>query len=395
MKGRVTAATGRRWSWLWAAVPLGALTALLWLFLTTDPLAPLGVGAPPLETITVERTILDDSGIHLRVRADGSEPLQIAQLQVDGAYWEFSQEPVGALSRLESAWLHIPYPWVKGEAHHLTLISGSGTTFEHTIEVAEPTPKPTPVRILAFALLGIYVGVVPVSLGLLFYPFLRTLGAQGLQFLLALTVGLLAFLLIDTLQEGLELAGSAAGAFQASTVVWLTAGLSFLILLSAGRRRGHSPIGLALAGYLALGIGLHNLGEGLAIGAAFAVGEAALGSFLVVGFTLHNITEGIGIAAPLTERRPHLLTFVGLAALAGLPAVFGTWVGAFAFSPQWAALFLGVGAGAILQVMVEVGGYLIRSSRPAGRSWFSIASLAGFGSGLLIMYLTAFLVNVS
>ena len=382
-----------RGSWLWAAVPLALLGGLIWLFLATDPLGPLGASAPPIEQLTVERTVLDDDGIELFVRADGSEPLTLAQVQVDGAYWEFTQDPPGPLGRLETARIAIPYPWVKGELHELTLLTRTGVTFGHTIEVAEPTPQPTLARALAFALLGLYVGVVPVTLGLLFYPFLRTLGARGLQFLLALTVGLLAFLLVDTLLEGMELVAGAAGAFQGSALVWLAALLSFAALFALGRRGGNAPEGLPLATYLALGIGLHNLGEGLAIGASFAIGEAALGSFLVVGFTLHNITEGIGIAAPLTKQRVNLVTFLALGALAGLPAVAGTWLGAFAFSPQWAALFLGVGAGAILQVIVEVGSYLVRSSQQRG-TWLSSTNVAGFAAGLVVMYLTAFLVNV-
>lgn len=386
--------TDRSFAWLWAVIPLALLGMIIWLFLVTDPLKPLGVDAPPIENLTVERTVLDDSGIHLSVRADGSEPVSIAQIQVDGAYWTFSQDPPGELGRLQTAQLDIPYPWVQDEAHAITILSKTGVPFDHEIAVATPTPGFTLSRLLAFALLGIYVGVVPVTLGLLFYPYLRTLGQRGLQFLLALTIGLLAFLLVDTLQEGLELAVGAAGAFQAETLVWLAAGLSFLVLVVVGRRQGQAPEGVSLATYLALGIGLHNLGEGLAIGAAFAVGEAALGSFLVVGFTLHNITEGIGIAAPLTKRRPSPLTFVGLAALAGLPAVIGTWTGAFAFSPQWAALFLGLGVGAILQVMLEVGSYLVRTAKRSEATWLSTTNLAGFTTGIVVMYLTAFFVNV-
>ncbi len=383
-----------KFAWLWAVIPLAILGALIRLFFATDPLKPLGVSAPPLESITVERTILNDEGISLLIRADGSEPVQIAQVQVDGAYWAFTQEPAGPLSRLETAQVDLPYPWVEGEAHHIAFITSTGAAFEHSIEVAVPTPQFSFARLLAFALLGIYVGIVPITLGLLFYPYLRTLGPRGLQFLLALTVGLLAFLLIDTLQEGFELAAGAAGAFQGSALVWLAALLSFLALFAVGRRSGKAPEGLALATYLALGIGLHNLGEGLAIGASFAIGEAALGSFLVVGFTLHNITEGIGIASPLVKHKPKLLTFLGLAALAGLPAVLGTWMGAFAFSPQWAALFLGIGAGAILQVIVEVGAYLARTAQRAEGGWLSTTNFAGFTAGVAVMYLTAFLVNV-
>ena len=139
----------------------------------------------------------------------------------------------------------------------------------------------------------------------MFYPALRGVGRSGMNFLLALTVGLLAFLLVDALEEALELAGEAAALFQGPAMVVLAAAGSFLLLMAVGRRSG-APTGLALATFIALGIGLHNLGEGLAIGAAFAAGAAGLGTFLVLGFTLHNITEGIGIAAPILKERPPL-----------------------------------------------------------------------------------------
>lgn len=380
-------------TWFWAILPLVLLATLIGIFLTANPLGPLGVSAPPIENLTVERTVLDDQGISLLVRAGGSQSMQIAQIQVDGAYWQFSQKPPGTLPRLSTAWINLPYPWVRDETHHINFITNTGVGFEHEIGVAVPTPQFSLIRLLAYALLGLYVGIMPVGLGMLFYPSLKALGSQGIKFLLALTIGMLAFLLVDTIEEGLELASSAASVFSGSALVWLATGASFLAILTVGRRNGKAPEGKALATYLAFSIGLHNLGEGLAIGAAFAVGEAAFGSLLVVGFTLHNVTEGIGIAAPLVELRPKFTTFVGLTALAGLPAVLGTWIGAFAFSPHWAALFLGIGAGAILQVIVEVGSYLARTAHKAGGTWLSKVSLAGFSLGLAVMYTTALFVN--
>ena len=165
------------------------------------------------------------------------------------------------------------------------------------------------------------------------------------------------------------------------------------MLLAVGRRAGEQTP-TRVAALIALGIGLHNFGEGLAIGAAFATGAAALGSFLVVGFTLHNITEGIGIAAPLTRaERPPLRAFVLLALLAGGPAILGTWVGALAFSPFLAALFLSIGAGAILQVIWEVGKLLTRDAQRAGQSAVSWLNFGGLTAGIVIMYLTALLVK--
>jgi len=378
--------------WIWVALPLVLLIGSIIIFLTTNPLKPLGVDAPPVEALTVEQTRLDENGIHLKVRASGSEPMKIAQVMVDEAYWKFSKNPEGPISRLSSAWITIPYPWVKHELHEVTFITNTGITFSHTIEVAQPTPQWTVQRIWGYILLGIYIGVIPVGLGLMFYPYLKTLGARGLQFVLALTLGLLAYLLIDTLQEGLELAEQAAEVFHGSLIVWLVTGVSFLLIFAVGRSKGKAPEGLSLATYLAFGIGLHNLGEGLAVGAALAAGEAALGSFLVVGFTLHNITEGIGIAAPLLKRDTKLKVFIGLTLLAGLPAAGGTLIGGFSYAPHWGAILFAVGAGAILQVIVEIGTFFYRNAE-AGQS-YSVPNLAGFVLGIAIMYSTALLVTV-
>ena len=380
-------------TWLWAILPLVALITSIGIFISTNPLSPLGVSAPPLENLTIERTVLGDRGISLLVRAEGSEPMQIAQVQVDGSYWTFTQKPPGAIPRLSTAWIDLPYPWVENETHHLNLITNTGISFKHTIDVAVATPQFTLSRLWGFTLLGLYVGVVPVGLGMLFYPSLKTLGGEGMKFILALTLGMLAFLLVDTLEEGLELANSAANAFAGSILVWAIAAISFLTILTIGRSRGKAPEGQSLSTYLSFSIGIHNLGEGLAIGTAFAVGEAALGSLLVVGFTLHNLTEGIGIAAPLVKSKPTFITFLGLTVLAGLPAVLGTWLGVFAFSPHWAAIFMGIGVGAILQVIVEVGSYLARTANKIGGTWLSKISLAGFSAGLILMYGTALLVN--
>jgi zinc transporter, ZIP family len=255
-----------------------------------------------------------------------------------------------------------------------------------------PTPQADANQLVPQAFLGAFVGVFPVAIGLMFYPVLRGVSRQGMSFLLALTIGLLAFLFLDSLEDAFELADDAAAAFQGPIMVLLAAAASFALLWFIGRRRG-APTGLALATYIALGIGLHNLGEGLAIGAAFAAGAAGLGSFLVLGFTLHNITEGIGIAAPLVKARPPFSAFVGLALLAGAPAILGMWFGSLAYSPQWSALALAVGAGAIFQVIVEVGAYLLRSDTRQ-LSTVTLNVVGGVALGLALMYTTAVLVKV-
>lgn len=378
---------------LWIALPLFLLgLAATWLVLS-DPLRAFNNGAPPVERLTFERRILDNTGIHLLVRAGGSEPLTIAQVQVDDAYWTFTQDPPGDLGRLSTAWIHTPFPWTLGEAHEVRIVTKTGTTFDHEIPVAVRTPEAQSSQLVPQAVLGAFVGIVPVAIGLMFYPALRRAGSGGMGFLLALTIGLLGFLFVDSLEDALELAGEAAAAFQGHVMVVLAAVVSFLLLWAVGRRRG-APTGLALATYIALGIGLHNLGEGLAIGAAFTAGAAGLGIFLVLGFTMHNITEGIGIAAPLVKEPPPLSAFVWLALLAGAPAILGIWLGSLAYSPQWAALALAVGAGAILQVMVEVGAYLRRLDERWKTGAVPVGVIGGLVAGLSLMYATAVLVKV-
>lgn len=379
--------------YLWLLVPLAVLAvAIVWL-LQTNPLQGFNNGAPPVENLTVERTVLDQAGLRLLVRAGGSDPMVVAQVQVDAGYWEFVQEPQGPIDRGSTAWISIPYPWVLGETHNVTFVTNTGATFAHQIAVAVPTPVATSGSLWSQAILGAFVGILPVAIGLMCYPALRTAGQRTMTFLLALTVGLLAFLLVDTIVEALEFANASAPIFQGSVMVALTAAASFMVLMAVGRRHG-TPTGLALATFIAIGIGLHNFGEGLAIGAAFAAGSAGLGTFLVLGFTLHNITEGIGIAAPILKIRPSLLSFVGLALLAGGPAVIGIWVGSLAYAPQWTALALAVGAGAIAQVVVEVSGLIRRSSAQGENPILSSASFAGLAAGVAFMYVTAMLVKI-
>ena len=374
-------------------VPLALmLVSFVWIA-SLDPLRSFNNSAPPVEALTVERSILDQTGIHLLVRAGGSAPLVIAQVQVDDAFWVFAQDPAGPIARGATAWIAIPYPWVLGEAHLVNMLSNTGAGFEHEIAVALPTPVATAGQLRAQAVVGAIVGLLPVALGLLFFPAMRGLGRSGLNMLLALTVGLLAFLLIDMTNEALELAAESAALFQGAAMVWLAALASFLLLMAVGRWRG-TPEGIALAFYIALGIGLHNFGEGLAIGASFAAGSAGLGTFLVLGFALHNVTEGIGIAAPMLKSRPPLWTFPALTLLAGGPAILGLWTGSLAYAPQWTALALAIGAGAILQVIVEVGSYLLRQNPDRQAALFSPAVVGGFLGGIAFMYATAALIKI-
>ena len=354
---------------------------------------------PPVEDLTVGRVALPtENEIVVHVTNGGPDPVTIRQVTVNEALWDFRMEPDTTIPSLGSAEITIPYTWVEGEAYGIGMISSTGVTFEAEVPLAVLTPGFSGDTFLRYALIGFYVGVVPVSLGLLWYPFLRRLGATGMNFVLALTVGLLIFLVLDTLLDAVEIAGGLPGAFSGVPLVLLVAFLTLLGLLATERlfRRGRGEASRLSTSYrIATGIGLHNLGEGLAIGAAFALGEVALGAFLVIGFTLHNITEGVGIAAPiLSERRPGISHFAALALIGGGPAILGTWISGFAYSPLLSAVFLAVGAGAILQVIYEVGRMILRDSSRRKVPALSVSNLGGLTAGVAVMYATALLVSV-
>jgi zinc transporter, ZIP family len=378
---------------LLALIPLLLLGGLLALLVVTG--AGLGARtAPPIEELSVDRISLPAANqMVVEVTNGGPDPVTVAQVMVDDNYWSFTISPGAEIPRLGWATIEIGYPWVQDEPHVVTLVSSNGVTFEGEVAVATLSPQPDAATFGRYALLGIYVGFIPVGLGLLWYPFLRRLGRGGMQAVLSLTVGLLLFLLFDTVAEALEIIAETPGVFGGAPLVFLVALLAFGALIAVGARgKGREQAKLGVAYRIALGIGLHNLGEGLAIGAAFALGEAALGTFLVIGFTLHNITEGIGIAAPIARERPAWWHFVLLAALAGLPAVLGVWVGGFVYSALLAALFLALGAGAIAQVVYEVGRLVVSQSRDEGAPLLSPATFGGLAAGIAIMYATALLV---
>jgi zinc transporter ZupT len=210
---------------------------------------------------------------------------------------------------------------------------------------------------------------------------------------MALTVGLLAFLAIDATLEGFELAGEGSQAFGGAALVLLGGVVAYLLLSGVSewlRARQAGASASAVAFLVACGIGLHNLGEGVAIGSAYAVGALTLGAFLVVGFALHNATEGLAIVAPIAHSRPSPGRLAVLGLVAGAPAVLGAWIGAAAFNASLAAFLFGFGAGAIVQVIVQLAPSL-RDDR--GRTLHPPA-VAGLLAGLALMFATGLLVTV-
>ena len=383
--------------WLLGVVPL------LLIVLAVGGFAALGgpgLGerrGPPAEELAIEKTVLRPGTIELTLRNDGPDAVSVAQAQVNDAFVQFSGAD-GPIGRLETATVRLQQPWIEGEAYEVALITSSGGTIAHEIAAAVETPAADLSFFGLMALLGVYVGVIPIALGMLWLPWIRRIPRGWLRGVMALTVGLLAFLAIDATLEGLELAGEGSQAFGGAALVFLGAAVAFLALTGISgwleqRRRAARDAGASggqLALLVAVGIGLHNLGEGVAIGSAYSAGALALGAFLVVGFALHNTTEGLAIVAPIAHLRPTLGRLALLGLIAGAPAVLGAWIGAAAFNSSVAAFLFGFGAGAIVQVIVQ----LTPSLRDGeGRTLHPVA-VTGLLAGMALMFATGLLVSV-
>ncbi|HEV3479425.1 MAG TPA: hypothetical protein VG144_08240 [Gaiellaceae bacterium] len=396
MSSRAEAAVpGRSWR-LWAFVPLVLLTGAVALFTATGGSVTglLGEAPPPADEFEIRRVEFHPGEIRIRVTNPQRDDLTVASVTVDDAIMPFDVDGPRTLGRLRSAEIVVQYDWVEEEPISVGVTSSTGIETTEEIAAAVETPEASARSVFGYALIGTFVGVVPVALGLLWLPSLRRAAPEWLAAFMALTAGLLAFLAVEALSEALELQAALPSALGGAGLVLLGVALSFLFLTALssrlGDRGGGSVGGLALATLVAIGIGLHNLGEGLAIGSSFALGELALGTFFIVGFMIHNVTEGLGIASPLAEgRRVAWRRLAVLALVAGAPAILGAWLGGFVTSDLLGVVFFAAAAGAAFEVVVEVGRYVARRA-PGGLA--SPHVLGGFLAGVAVMYVTGLLV---
>jgi zinc transporter, ZIP family len=389
---------GGRWR-LWALLPILLLVGAVSLFAASGGslLDLVGQRAPQLDEFDIRRVEFKPGEIRIRVTNPQRGELEIGSVAIDDAIVPFRLDGPKAVKRLRSSTIVVPYDWTEGDPITVGVTSSTGIETTKEIAAAVETPSASARSVLGYALIGLLVGLVPVAVGLLWLPSLRRAAPAWLAAFMALTAGLLTFLALDALAEALELQAALPSALGGAGLVLLGVAFSYLALTllsqrTAGREKGSGQVvlgGIALATLVAVGIGLHNMGEGLAIGSSLALGELSLGTFLIVGFMVHNVTEGLAIAAPIAEgSRVGLGRLAGLAAIAGAPAILGAWIGGFVTSDFLGVLFFGAAAGAALEVVVEVGRYLRRSA-PDGIS--SPYVLGGFFAGIVVMYTTGLL----
>ena len=383
-----------------AVIPFGfAVVFILYIFGPGSDMLDVGV---PLPEIIIERVDFVDSEIRATVRNTGPVPVVVAVADVNDRIYPAAVEPDGNLTRYETALVRIPFEWNEAEPYVIGITIDDGTRFEREIEAAAPALLPSFDFVLLFAAVGTYVGVIPIIIGLLWLPFIRRMGRNVYIFFLAVTVGVLIFLAIDSAEEAIKvsqenLSDSLNGLMLLATSIII----SFLGLYYAGERMVDEHMAsrqlarkipgvakpMTIALMISFGIGLHNFGEGLAIGAAVGLGSLAFSTFLIVGFAIHNITEGVAIAAPLSRERIVIRRLACLVAIAGVPAILGGWVGGFAYSPLATVIFLGIGAGAMIQVVMVMMRWATREVGMASGPY-----VAGIMLGVMMMYMTGILI---
>jgi zinc transporter ZupT len=424
-----------------AIIPFIVLAVMIFLLFSPTLQSFINSGIP-LPEIAIEKIEFREnpSQIIAFIRNAGPTEITIAQADVNDRIHAAAIEPGKTLSRLSDAKVIIPFFWNPAEPYEVGITTDDGTRFSKTIEAAALAPNPDSQQIIFFAVIGVYVGIIPVMIGLLWYPFIRSMSRNKYNFFLSLTAGLLVFLGIDALIESNEIAAdNVSSIFNGQVLIFIVTTISFIALLYTSERltqraikksmssaaettspyTSYSNSGdinsprirlqatqlqmqelvkpLAISLMIAIGIGLHNFGEGLAIGAAVLLGEIALSTFLIVGFTLHNTTEGLAIVAPLAKSRKLMLRrLVLMGVIAGAPTIAGAWIGGFLYSPIATIIFLSIGAGAIFQVVYSIGSWVLRPTNDNDKKSRIVSvnkfTITGFAIGMVIMYVTGLLV---
>ena len=348
-----------------------------------------------LPEVSIEKVEFIENEIQATVRNTGPIDVSVALADVNDRIQPAAIEPDSSLKRFETALVRIPFDWNEGQPYEIGVTVDDGTRFTTQVDAAFASLEPDVDLFVFLGMIGFLIGVVPIMIGLLWYPFIKKLGKNAFNFFLAFTMGLLIFLGIDAVLEASEISERhLSSIFNGELLIATVVILSFLSLYGIGQKliktENLSTLskGLTISLMIAIGIGLHNLGEGLAVGAAIALGEVALSTFLIVGFATHNTTEGLAIAAPLTNSKAKIAKMIGLGLIAGAPAIFGCWVGGFSFSPLFTLIFLAIGAGAIFQVVISIFQYMKdKSDLLSNTSLF-----AGVSVGLIVMYLTSVII---
>ena len=348
-----------------------------------------------LPEVSIEKIEFIGNEIQATVRNTGPMDVDVVLADVNDRIQPAAIEPDTSLKRFETALVRIPFDWNEGQPYEIGITTNDGTRFAKGVDAAFPALEPNVDLFVFLGMIGFLIGVVPIMIGLLWYPFIKKLGKNTFNFFLAFTMGLLIFLGIDAMLEAAEISENhLSSIFNGELLIATVVILSFLALYGVGKqltkKTEFSKLsqGLAISLMIAIGIGFHNLGEGLAVGAAIALGEVALSTFLIIGFATHNTTEGLAIAAPLTKSKAKIMKMIGLGLIAGVPAIFGCWIGGFSFSPFFTLVFLAIGAGAIFQVVLSIFQYMKEKSDLLSNT----SIFAGISVGLIVMYLTSVII---
>ncbi len=373
----------------YALLPIGLLVAISVFFLSSPGIRALLAPGAGSEMVSFEKTNLQPGRFVLELRNAGHSPVTLTTMNVNDSILPFIVKPSPTIPPLGSATVYVLYPWVRGEAYTISLLTPDSTTFTTAISNAETTPEPGSQGGMDYLLIGLAAGLFPVLIGITWFPAVTRAGSSLFLFLTALVGGLLAYLSLAIAGAALALAPQVSALFQGITLVLVGALVTFLALraFSAGEER---DLGSERAWLLAAGIGAQNLAEGLAVGAAFSMGIGSLGALFLIGLIAQNVDHGLRLIASTGREHRSAAWLLGLALAGGLPAVLGVWAAGGVTSTLLQVVYLSIGGGAVLEAIYAA---VQRIRQASAHQPISPGVYASFIAGILGLYIASILIS--
>ncbi|MEM7032645.1 MAG: hypothetical protein AAF629_24035 [Chloroflexota bacterium] len=379
-------------------VPLIILGGLIaWLIISPPQLRLFSTAAT--EQLDIEQVILQPGRFELVVRNTGAESLSIAQVTINDAAWISLVLPKTTIDPLTRATIQLDdYEWIEGQTYQIIIYTTTANTFVVDIPDARVTPQLTQPNLLTLLLSGFLIGMLPLYVGLSWWPMLRQLYLPSWLIWVGVAIGLIFGRGVDLLPLVPHFVRHIGALYQAwgLVIIGLVFALGMLYRRASQGGDDTSQDRFLQAYRVVIALGLLGFGEGLILGQVMGSQVSAAPLWLqsplwIVGLLILNASKGLILALILSDLRPMWVQWILFGFIAGFPLMLGIVLGAFPMAMPLLILLTGAAIGAFIWVNVELL-WLARTESDNAPYWGQIA--VGVTIGLILTWLVNLAVTI-